>query len=105
MTRAQESGAFPLSSSLVPRMVILSNTMTHLAKFSLPSCTRPSRPTGSSDGMGAGSFPHELLTRTWPERLAYFQAYTIAHPALIAAKEKLSAAIHDSAPNSLILVL
>lgn len=55
--------------------------------------------------MGAASFPHELLTRPWPERLAYFQAYTIAHPALIAAKEKLSAAIHDSAPNSLILVL
>ena len=55
--------------------------------------------------MGAAGFPHELLTRPWPERLAYFQVYTVAHPALIAAKEKLSAAIHDSAPNSLILVL
>ena len=37
--------------------------------------------------------------------MAYFQAYTVAHPALIAAKEKLLAAIYDSAPNSLILVL
>jgi energy-coupling factor transporter ATP-binding protein EcfA2 len=55
--------------------------------------------------MGAAGFPHELLTRPWPERLAYFRAYTVAHPALIAAKEKLSAAVHDSAPNSLILVL
>ncbi len=54
--------------------------------------------------MGGAGFPRELLTRPWAERLAYFQAYTVAHPALIAAKEKL-AAIYDSAPNSLILVL
>jgi hypothetical protein len=55
--------------------------------------------------MGGAGFPRELLTRPWAERLAYFQAYTVAHPALIAAKEKLLAAIYDSAPNSLILVL
>ena len=55
--------------------------------------------------MGATGFPPELLERPWQERLAYFRTYTVAHPALIAAKEKLSAAMHDSAPNSLILVL
>jgi energy-coupling factor transporter ATP-binding protein EcfA2 len=55
--------------------------------------------------MGPTDFPPELLTRPWAERLAYFQAYTVAHPSLIAAKEELIAAIHDSAPNSLILVL
>ena len=55
--------------------------------------------------MGGAGFPRELLTRPWAERLAYFQAYAVAHPALIAAKEKLIAAIYDSAPNSLILVL
>jgi energy-coupling factor transporter ATP-binding protein EcfA2 len=60
---------------------------------------------GSSNTIGGAGFPRELLTRPWSERLAYFQAYTVAHPALIAAKEKLLAAIYDSAPNSLILVL
>lgn len=55
--------------------------------------------------MSGAGFPRELLTRPWAERLAYFQAYAVAHPALIAAKEKLIAAIYDSAPNSLILVL
>jgi hypothetical protein len=60
---------------------------------------------GSSNAIGSAGFPRELLARPWSERLAYFQAYTVAHPALIAAKEKLLAGIYDSAPNSLILVL
>jgi hypothetical protein len=55
--------------------------------------------------MATAGFPRELLLRPWAERLEYFRSYTIAHPALIEAKDKLIAAICDSAPNSLILVL
>jgi len=50
-------------------------------------------------------FPRELLTRPWNERLQYFQGYTVAHPRLVAARDSLLAAIHERAPNSLILVL
>ena len=55
--------------------------------------------------MPAAGFSRELLLQPWADRLAYFQSYTVAHPALIAAKDRLIAAICDSAPNSLILVL
>ncbi|MGA2078865.1 MAG: AAA family ATPase [Terriglobia bacterium] len=50
-------------------------------------------------------FPRELLTRPWTERLQYFKGYTMAHPRLMAARDSLLAAIHERAPNSLILVL
>jgi hypothetical protein len=50
-------------------------------------------------------FPRELLTRPWNERLQYFKGYTVAHPRLVAARDSLLAAIHERAPNSLILVL
>jgi energy-coupling factor transporter ATP-binding protein EcfA2 len=50
-------------------------------------------------------FPRELLTRPWTERLQYFKGYTMAHPRLVAARDSLLAAIHERAPNSLILVL
>ena len=49
-------------------------------------------------------FPRELLTRPSAERLAYFRAYTVAHPLLAEAKEKLMAAISESEPNSLVFV-
>lgn len=52
----------------------------------------------------AAGFPPELLERPSEERLAYFRAYTVAHPLLAEAKEKLMAAISESEPNSLVFV-
>lgn len=49
-------------------------------------------------------FPRELLARPPEERLAYFRAYTVAHPLLAEAKDKLMASISESAPNSLVFV-
>src|ERR1700730_25431 len=49
-------------------------------------------------------FPRSLLTEPWSVRLAHFQRYTVAHPRLIEAKEKLVAAIQNSEPNSLVFV-
>src|SRR5438445_6199257 len=49
-------------------------------------------------------FPRSLLTEPWSARLAHFQRYTVAHPQLIEAKEKLVAAIQNSEPNSLVFV-
>ena len=53
----------------------------------------------------SNGFPHELLTQPWPARLEYFKSYTMAHPRLVAARNALLGAIHERAPNSLILVL
>jgi len=41
----------------------------------------------------------------WTARLKRFQEYTVAHPHLVEAKDRLIAAIRESAPNSLILVI
>lgn len=49
-------------------------------------------------------FPRSLLSEPWSVRLAHFQRYTVAHPRLIEAKERLVAAIQNSEPNSLIFV-
>jgi energy-coupling factor transporter ATP-binding protein EcfA2 len=49
-------------------------------------------------------FPRSLLTEPWSVRLAHFQRYTVAHPRLIEAKERLVTAIQNSEPNSLIFV-
>ena len=49
-------------------------------------------------------FPRSLLGEPWSVRLAYFQRYTVAHPQLIEAKERLVAAIQNSEPNSLVFV-
>jgi energy-coupling factor transporter ATP-binding protein EcfA2 len=49
-------------------------------------------------------FPRSLLTEQWSARLAHFQRYTVAHPRLIEAKEKLVTAIQNSEPNSLVFV-
>lgn len=50
-------------------------------------------------------FPRELLTEEWTARLAYFQSYTIAHPRLVEAKQKLMSAIQESSRNSLVMIL
>jgi energy-coupling factor transporter ATP-binding protein EcfA2 len=50
------------------------------------------------------AFPAELLTRSSEERLEYFRAYTVAHPLLVEAKDRLMAAISESEPNSLVFV-
>src|ERR1041385_6448057 len=52
----------------------------------------------------AAGFPRELLTRPPEERLAYFRAYTVAHPVDADAKDKLMASISESEPNSLVFV-
>ncbi len=54
---------------------------------------------------GSPGFPRELLSQPWPARLEYFRAYTMAHPRLLAAREALLNAIHEVAPNSLILLM
>lgn len=41
----------------------------------------------------------------WTTRLKQFQEYTVAHPHLVEAKDRLVAAIRENAPNSLILVI
>src|ERR1700722_14937577 len=42
--------------------------------------------------------------QTWSEQLAQFQAFTIAHPHLLTAKESLITAIRESEPNSILMV-
>ena len=49
-------------------------------------------------------FPRSLLGEPWSVRLAYFQRYTVVHPQLIEARERLVAAIQNSEPNSLVFV-
>lgn len=49
-------------------------------------------------------FPPELLSQPWSARIHYFQAYTMAHPQLVATREALLNAIHEVPANSLILV-
>lgn len=56
-------------------------------------------------GTATEGFPRELLKGAWTERLAYFQAYTVAHPLLVEAKRKLLNAIHEPVRNSLVMVL
>ena len=50
-------------------------------------------------------FPRSLLDGPRSARLAHFRSYTVAHPLLVEAKEKLTAAIWDSEPNSIIFVV
>jgi len=50
-------------------------------------------------------FPAALLSAPWPARLKHFQDFTVAHPRLVDAKDRLLAAIRQCAPNSVILVL
>ncbi len=49
-------------------------------------------------------FPRSLLEEPWSARLAYFQRYTVAHPRLMEAKEKLVTAVQNAEPNSLLFV-
>lgn len=50
-------------------------------------------------------FPRSLLDAPPSMRLAHFRSFTVAHPLLVEAKEKLTAAIWDSEPNTLIFVV
>ena len=50
------------------------------------------------------TFPRELLGQPPPERLQYFQGFTMAHPHLQGAKDALITAIEDAAPGSLVFV-
>jgi flagellar biosynthesis GTPase FlhF len=43
-------------------------------------------------------------TEAWEGRLAEFQAFTVAHPRLVAAKDELITAIRESGPNSIVMV-
>jgi len=49
-------------------------------------------------------FPRSLLGEPWSARLTYFQRYTVAHPKLLEAKERLVVTIQNSEPNSLVFV-
>lgn len=49
-------------------------------------------------------FPRSLLGEPWSARLAYFQRYTVAHPQLMEAKERLIVTIQNAEPNSLVFV-
>jgi energy-coupling factor transporter ATP-binding protein EcfA2 len=49
-------------------------------------------------------FPRSLLGEPWSARLVHFQRYTVAHPQLVEAKERLVAAIQNAEQNSLVFV-
>ena len=55
--------------------------------------------------MPSRAFPEELLQRPTSERLAYFRAYTVAHPQLKVVSEALRRAIQEPGGASLILVV
>src|SRR5438128_5219350 len=50
-------------------------------------------------------FSGSLLSQSWRTGLREFQGFTLAHPQLVEAKDKLMAAIQGSPPNSLVMVL
>jgi energy-coupling factor transporter ATP-binding protein EcfA2 len=54
--------------------------------------------------MAARSVPTEVLRQSPPERLQFFQRFTVAHPLLQQAKDQLHAALHDAAPGALVFV-
>ncbi len=45
------------------------------------------------------------MSRSWRTKLQDFQGFTLAHPQLVDTKDKLMAAIQDSPPNSLLMVV
>lgn len=49
-------------------------------------------------------FPPELLKQSNLERVSYFNTYTVAHPQLKDASDRLRTAIRNAIPGSLILV-
>lgn len=55
--------------------------------------------------MSSDGFPRDLLQRPAHERLAYFRSYTIAHPRLKTASDRLRQAIQEPAGRALILVI
>jgi hypothetical protein len=47
-------------------------------------------------------FPHELLSRSRGDRLAYFKTKTIPHPRLIEARDRAMRAIREPADAALV---
>lgn len=54
--------------------------------------------------MASAALSRSSSTETWGARLAEFQALTVAHPRLVAAKDELITAIRESEPNSIVMV-
>jgi predicted AAA+ superfamily ATPase len=50
------------------------------------------------------SFPRELLDRPVGQRIAYFESYTMAHPKLVEAAQKLMHAIEEPAGAPLVFI-
>jgi hypothetical protein len=58
----------------------------------------------SSERWHRAAIPRRTSTQTYCEQLAQFQAFTVAHPHLVTAKESLITAIRESEPNSIVMV-
>jgi energy-coupling factor transporter ATP-binding protein EcfA2 len=54
--------------------------------------------------MASAAISRRASTQTCSEQLARFQAFTVAHPHLLTAKESLMTAIRESEPNSIVMV-
>jgi energy-coupling factor transporter ATP-binding protein EcfA2 len=54
--------------------------------------------------MASPALSRSSSAETWRVRLAQFQAFTVAHPRLVAAKDELITAIRESEPNSIVMV-
>jgi hypothetical protein len=68
--------------------------------------TSPSRLTQMrTHSTVSDSRPVDLLAQPPSVRIQYFKDFTIAHPLLVEAKDRLLEAITESAPNSLVIVL
>ncbi|MFS0520189.1 hypothetical protein ACEYW6_36695 [Nostoc sp. UIC 10607] len=49
-------------------------------------------------------FPKQLLEQSIPERIAYFKNYTMAHPKLLSASQKLMLTVEEPAATSLMFL-
>ena len=59
----------------------------------------------NSDHLPNRMLPANLLEQTCEARVDYFRSFAVAHPRLVEAKDRLLAAIRESARNTLILVM
>src|SRR2546428_4264825 len=54
--------------------------------------------------MAAREFPPDRLAKPWNDTLERFRTYTVAHPRLVEARDRLMDAIRDSEANTIVLV-
>src|ERR1700730_8253769 len=54
--------------------------------------------------MTSSASPSSTSAQAWSQQLKQFQAFTVAHPHLVTAKESLIIAIRESEPNSIVMV-